>query len=384
MLVNASFTPGDFFVATVSDLCPNTTYEFAAWIANVMIPTSSIKPNLTFRIETPSGTVLEEFSTGDIHLVGTWEQYGLFFTTPPNNPVIVLRITNNAPGGYGNDLALDDITFRPCGPTVQAVIEGHSDTVHICVGDNSSYTFAASVSAGYQSPVYQWQTSQDSGRTWRDIPGANSLGFLRVPTAAPAKYLYRLTVADGRLSGLAACRIASNQVSIHVHPNPVVDAGPDRILLAGRTITLNGHAEGEKINYLWSPPVDISNPAILNPVVSAQAPQYYTLSAESEFGCVGDDEMYVKVVAGIFVPNAFTPNKDGKNDTWEVPYLDPAFGAEVNVFNRWGQLVYRTLGSTVSWDGTINGIPQGAGTYVYHIFSKPHKINLKGTLILIR
>jgi gliding motility-associated-like protein len=384
MLVNASFNPGDFFVSSVSDLCPNTTYEFAAWITNVMVPSTGIRPNLTFRIETPSGTVLQEFSTGNIGLVGQWNQYGLFFTTPPDNPVIVLRITNNAPGGYGNDLALDDITFRPCGPMVQAVIQGYGDTVDICVGDNSSYTFGGSVSAGYQSPVYQWQNSIDNGLTWKDIPGANTLAFLRVPAAAPSSYLYRLTVTDARVSGLTSCRIGSNVVAINVHPNPIVDAGPDRILLAGRSITLTGHAEGENVTYSWIPGTFMSDPTILNPTIAATSALYYTLNAESEFGCINKDEVYVKVVAGIFVPNAFTPNNDGKNDTWEIPYLDPSFGAEVNVFNRWGQLVYRSIGTTVSWDGTINGIPQGSGTYVYSIHSKEHSIKLKGTLTLLR
>ena len=62
MLVNASFEPGDFFISTVSALCPNTTYEFSAWVLNVMQPFfPSIRPNLTFRIEKPDGTVLASF-----------------------------------------------------------------------------------------------------------------------------------------------------------------------------------------------------------------------------------------------------------------------------------------------------------------------------------
>ncbi|HPG11346.1 MAG TPA: hypothetical protein PLU37_07440, partial [Chitinophagaceae bacterium] len=129
MLVNASFDPGDFFLTTVTDLCPNTTYEFAAWILNVMKPTNSILPDITFKIETPGGIVLSSFNTGQIQVTSSplWEQYGFFFTTPANNAEIVLRITNNAPGGYGNDLALDDITFRPCGPPVNISMVNHGN-----------------------------------------------------------------------------------------------------------------------------------------------------------------------------------------------------------------------------------------------------------------
>jgi len=112
MLVNASVEPGDFFLTTVTDLCPNTTYEFAAWIMNVLNK-SGIRPNITFSIETTGGTILQQYSTGDIPetFQPTWKQYGFFFSTPVNNAVIVLRMRNNAPGGLGNDLAMDDITF---------------------------------------------------------------------------------------------------------------------------------------------------------------------------------------------------------------------------------------------------------------------------------
>ena len=79
MLVNASYTPGDFFVTTVDNLCPNTTYEFASWIMNVITRFNVIRPNITFKIETPAGVVLNQFSTGDIGDIGQWKQYGFFF-----------------------------------------------------------------------------------------------------------------------------------------------------------------------------------------------------------------------------------------------------------------------------------------------------------------
>lgn len=384
MLVNASYTPGDFFVASVNDLCPNTTYEFAAWIMNVMVPFSGIKPNITFKIETSSGTVLQQFSTGDITEVGNWKQYGFFFTTLPNNADIVLRMTNNAPGGYGNDLALDDITFRPCGPTIQASINGNADTVDVCVDDVASYTFNAVISAGYQAPVYNWQVSTDNGANWKDISGAHTLDYLRMPTATAGVYVYRLTVTDARVNNLPSCRIASNTVVIHVHPKPVVDAGPDRILITGNTITLSAKAVGENVSYVWSPPDHISDVSSLSPVVTPPSDWTYILSALSEYGCINEDRMNVKVVAGIFVPTAFTPNGDGKNDRWEIPFLDPAFGAEVSVYNRWGQRVYHVVGAVVSWDGMYERMAQGSGNFVYIIISKEHKINRKGVFTLIR
>ncbi|MES1220662.1 MAG: gliding motility-associated C-terminal domain-containing protein [Bacteroidota bacterium] len=384
MLVNASYTPGDFFLTTVTDLCPNTNYEFAAWIMNVL-SIRGIKPNVTFSIETPDGVLLQQFSTGDIYETSRpeWKQYGFYFTTPADNPIIVLRITNNAPGGLGNDLALDDITFRPCGPIIKTAIQGNSDTVDICKGNATQYTFTGDASADYVMPSYIWQQSYDSGKTWRDIPGANTLTYLRQPTGV-GRYWYRLTVTEQRSAGIPSCRIASNNLIINVHDDPFVNAGPDRILLAGDTIHLAAIVEGENPSYYWSPADQLSDINVPDAVATSTKNTTYTLFAESEFGCKNNDEVFIKVVAGIFVPSAFTPNNDGKNDRWHIPYLDPLLGATVSLYNRHGQLVYHTEGQTVDWDGNLNGVPQQSGTYVYLIHFKKKRPDMKGTVTLIR
>ncbi len=63
-----------------------------------------IKPNITFNIETPSGKVLQSYSTGDIPENLGWKQYGFFFATTVDINSVILRMTNNAPGGCGNDI----------------------------------------------------------------------------------------------------------------------------------------------------------------------------------------------------------------------------------------------------------------------------------------
>jgi len=386
MLVNATFAPGDFLVTTVTDLCPNTTYEFAAWIVNVMKPVVSIRPAVVFRIETPSGTILDSFKTGDIDVTAAplWKQYGFFFTTPPNNASIVLRISNSAPGGYGNDIALDDITFRPCGSKITAGIVGStSDTINVCEGNTNVYTFAGTASSAYQNPVYHWQVSTDSGTNWQDIAGATSLSYTRNPTG-PGNFWYRLTVVDATVGGIPSCRIASDILVINVHLKPIVSAGPDRIILTGSSASLFGQVQGGNLVYSWSPNSFIDDIQKLTPVVNPPADMDYTLSATTSFGCNSEDFVHVKVVTGIYVPTAFTPNGDGINDKWEIPFLDPAFGATVNVFNRYGQIVYHAEGQTVSWDGTINGAPQGSGAYVYLITFKQSTLKLNGTLLLVR
>ena len=389
MLVNASYQPGDFFISTVTDLCPNTTYEFSAWVLNVMQPFfPSIRPNLTFRIEKPDGTVLASYDSGDVPVQGspTWVQYGFLFTTPVDNAQIVLRLRNNAPGGQGNDLAIDDIAFRPCGAKIMAGIQNNTtDTIDVCEGNTNSYTFSGNASSQYQSPVYQWQLSKDEGITWSDIPGATETTYMRLPTAARGKYWYRLTVVDASVAGITSCRIASNLLIINVHPIPVADAGPDRVYVKGYPVTLSAVASGEDISLTWSPDAYMDDPALIQPTVTPAKDITYTLAVQSAFNCRNKDSVNIRVVDGIYVPTAFTPNSDGRNDSWRVPFLDVGLGADVKVFNRWGQLVYHVSSAIVSWDGKLNGQPQAAGTYVYLITFKDHKMpDLKGTFTLIR
>jgi gliding motility-associated-like protein len=385
MLVNASYQPADFFVTTVTGLCPNTTYEFSAWILNVLKSFTGIRPNITFDIETPTGVVLNTYNTGDISATPqpVWIQYGFYFTTTTGNPDVILRIRNNAPGGSGNDLALDDITFRPCGPVLNSVIQGIGNKVDVCRVDQTDYFFSSVISPGIISPVFQWQVSTDSAATWNDIPGATSPSYQRKPTDA-GNYWYRLTVAENGNAGINSCRTASNLLNIHVHPKPAINAGPDRILINGGHTILAATYTGGTIVFTWSPPDFLSNASILNPIASPNKDMVYSLNAVSEFGCSNEDQVLVKVVAGIFVPTAFTPNNDGVNDDWTIPYLDPLLDATVKVFNRYGQLVYQANGSRVNWNGTIHGMPQPSGTYVYLIRFKDGTPDMKGTFNLIR
>lgn len=385
MLVNASYQPGDFLVTTVTGLCPNTTYEFAAWVLNILVSASGIKPDLTFTVETTTGVILNQFNTGGISVSSqpVWKQYGFFFTTSLGNSSVVLRITNNAPGGTGNDLALDDITFRPCGPAILSSIQGYNDIVNICKDEQLTYNFDGLLSSGFFNPAYQWQVSVDSGKSWSDITGATMPAYIRNPTNA-GNFSYRLTVAETGNTGIPGCWVSSNIVTVNVHPKPIVNAGPDRILIKGNTTFLSGSVNDPSSVYNWSPPDYLDNPAVLDPIASPLTDMVYKLSAVSKDGCSNEDDVLVKVVEGIFVPTAFTPNKDGKNDYWRIPFLDPQFGATVSVYNRLGILVYYATGVMVNWDGTYKGMAQPSGTYVYIISFKKGIAFMKGTLTLIR
>lgn len=384
MLVNASYDPSDFYLETVRGLCSNTTYEFAAWVMNMVRISGQIEPNITFSIEKTDGTVLQSINSGNIMASPTpqWKQYGFFFTTPPGVHEVVLRMTNNAPGGIGNDLALDDITFRPCGPKIEAEVVGGSDTIDICENDIRTFDFSADLASGFINPRYQWQSSTDKGTTWSDVPGATNLTYSWRPTSG-GSYQYRLTVAEEENFATTKCRIASSALVINVRPLPIVSAGPDRKLVKGSTTTLAGSVN-EGNDFSWSPNSFIDNNKVQAPIVSPESDIRYTLTAISPFGCTSSDEVQVQVADALFIPNAFSPNNDGINDTWGIPFLDPFLNADVRVFNRYGQLVFQTKGAVVSWDGRYKGTPLPPGVYIYTIDLKKDTQPLKGWITLLR
>jgi gliding motility-associated-like protein len=247
MLVNASMTPGAFYLDTVKGLCGNTTYEFAAWVLNMLKPSScnnaGIRPNLTFKIERTDGTLLQSYSTNDIIASATpqWKQFGFFFKLPSGATDIVVRIINNSQGGCGNDIALDDITFRPCGPQLSAVIDGQSsNTVSLCEGASGTYSFSANISPGFNSPVVQWQERVNGG-DWTDIVSATSNTFTRTFAASlqPGSYMFRIVAAESGNIFYTQCRVASYPLTVNVASNPLPNANANSPGCEGSTTTLS-------------------------------------------------------------------------------------------------------------------------------------------------
>lgn len=295
MLVNASSDPSNFYIQTINGLCEGTTYQFAAWILN-MCSVMGIKPNITFTIEKTDGTIIGKYDTGDIPIVNpvTWTQYGLYFTTPAGVNTVVLRMRNNSPGGVGNDLGLDDITFRAAGPAIDATIKGNAgDTINICAGNLKTFQFESTIENCYSSSAYQWQLSVDDGASWNNIPGATGSSYTRLPTAA-GKYLYRLNVAEAANINIATCRVSSNPLVIHVNPLPaatVVNNGPR---CSGDTIILK--ATGGML-YTWTGPNSFSagdSQVVINNATVNNDGKYY-VKVMNEFGCEQVDSTVVTI-----------------------------------------------------------------------------------------
>lgn len=294
MLINASFAPSIFFTQTANGLCPNTTYEFSAYILNLITLAASgpdvVEPNITFTIQTTDGTVLKTYNTDTIPPTASpqWVKYGTYFTTPANITDVVVKMTNNSPGGNGNDLLLDDIAFRACGPIVQTGFGSLSSTgsQNICEGGSASFTLTSAVGAGYTNPFLQWQINTNNAG-WVNIPGeTNSTYTVALTNAKAGIYQYRLAVGEGQNISSPTCNVSSEPLTVNVNPLPVVQLPVTQTVCEGNTLTLSAPAGA---SYVWSGPGIASstqNPLVINNITPANAGTY-TVVGTSGAGCAG-------------------------------------------------------------------------------------------------
>lgn len=212
MVVNASFSPGLFYQQEITGLCENTLYEFSADIINLVSQGTQnhILPNVSFLINDT-----EAFSTGNIPQDNKWNTYGFTFTTDPGTNTLTLSMRNNAPGGFGNDLALDNITFRACGPEAVITPVGIN---YVCI-DADPVTITAQVfNSPFVQDVIQWERSFDGGVNWEAISGATDLTYT-IDNFASGTYLYRFQLAAS-IENLNTdkCRVLSEIATIIVLP----------------------------------------------------------------------------------------------------------------------------------------------------------------------
>ncbi len=210
MVVNASISPSIFFQQTITELCENTTYEFSADIINLILSgvANHGKPNVSFSLNNEI-----QFTSGDVPQNNTWNTYGFTFQTEPGQTELTLTLRNNAPGGIGNDLALDNISFRACGPSA---FVNTDQEIFLCAEANEPAALTADIDLN--NFFIQWQSSTDGGLTWNDISGETGQVYLH-NNFLPGNYYYRYMSA-GSLSSLsnAKCRIISDIIRIEVLP----------------------------------------------------------------------------------------------------------------------------------------------------------------------
>lgn len=226
---------------------------------------------------------------------------------------------------------------------------------------------------GRGGDVYLWQPSTGLSNPNIPNPVATVTGSMQ----------YILTVSD------ALC-IDADTITIGTRPVPVIDAGQDTTVAIGQVIQLMATGADFK-SYAWNPASGLDNPSLQDPMLTVTQAVLYFVTGTDDFGCTATDSIQISVPEGLVVYSGFTPNGDGINDTWDIDNTEAYPDILVEVYNRWGKLIFSSRGYSDAdrWDGTYNGEDVQTGTYYYVISgqsetTRDRPLKLTGTVTIVR
>ena len=244
-----------------------------------------------------------------------------------------------------------------------------SDTL-FCSNDQIQFT---DLSNGYSSAIQNWNWNLGKGYT----------SSLQNPTQVyndSGTALVKLFVKN-----LDGCVSDTVSLPITIFPLPKLNLPNEIRTLAGATVPLKpDYIYGNSLQYLWTPDTFLNYDTAAIPLATPTDDITYLLMLTGTGGCSVSDTVFLRVLKGPEIPNAFSPNGDGINDVWRIKYLEYYSDATVQIFNRYGQLVYLTTGYSVPWDGMFKGTPLPVGTYYYIINPKNGREIMKGSVTIVR
>ncbi|MGI4021129.1 MAG: PKD-like domain-containing protein [Janthinobacterium lividum] len=334
-------------------------------IACASNPAISISGNISGGSTTGiwSTTGSGSFPAGNTSLKGTYFPSATDVAT--GHVTLTLTATNTAP------CAIAASSFKITFTQTPVVFAGEDQA--ICLEDQANLNGKITNGSGGV-----WSSSG----TGTFSPNNNSLTAIYRPSEKDkAKGSIILTLFA---TGNDNCAIISDQVKISLIPAPKVFAGYDIYIMEGEKVTLQPAATGTELKYNWTPNLYLNNSTLKNPVLTGAQDITYTLTVTGTAGCVAQDQVFIKVLKPISIPNTFTPNADGINDTWGIKELNNYPDVTVKIFNRYGIQLFYSQGYGTSWDGTFNGQQLPVGTYYYLIDLKTYGKLRSGPVTIIR
>lgn len=152
-------------------------------------------------------------------------------------------------------------------------------------------------------------------------------------------------------------------------------------------LPLEARAIGNSV--LWAPATGLNDATSYKPVFTSDKEQQFTITLKTAAGCTTVDTQVVKINKNIviYVPNAFTPNDDARNDVLKPFMIGIKELVYFKIYNRWGELVFETKSINEGWDGRYKGNPVQSHTLVWMlqgIGADNKTYNAKGSTVLIR
>jgi gliding motility-associated-like protein len=326
-------------------------------VALPVLPAQCAGTAFTF---TPTPTNAGNSPTYQWFVNGTAVGTGPTYTSTTLRDGDIVRVVLTPTVGFcasGPAIATARVSLTPV--LISSVKVSTSTTLPVCVGAPVAFGIDVVANIG-SSPQYQWQ-----------VDGANVAG-------ATGPRFTSTTLRDGQAVTLVvrstdACgqpaTATSNAVRVTINQPVQVSAGPDKTITEGESVVLEGTADGT-YPVIWSPSQTLTFAAgnQLRPVAAPLVTTTYALSAGAGY-CGGTSLVTVTVLPRVRIPNAFSPNGDNNDDTWQIDNIEAYPNSRVLVFNRWGAKIFEATNYTrgSEWRGTINGQPAPFGTYYYVI-----------------
>lgn len=190
-----------------------------------------------------------------------------------------------------------------------------------------------------------------------------------------------------RVKDAYGCEATITGVVISEPPPITVDAGPDQTIAYGSFVVLEATTVTPAITLIsWMPPDFLDCTDCMQPTAAPAFNTTYYITITDADGCTAVDSVNVWVDLDFHVPNAFTPNGDGLNDVFMIS-TDLLISYDIQIYNRWGELLFSSSDVQVGWDGNVGGKPQEIGVYTY-VINSTTTLNTRlvktGTITLLR
>jgi gliding motility-associated-like protein len=345
----AVWTPGNTAIDSITNLCAGTYFVSVA-DANGCNATDSVvitEPTAITISSTSVDVTCSSNCDGSANVTPTGGVGPYTYSWMPGgqstaNPTDLCLGLNTVTVTDQNGCTMDEIITTAATDTIDAQTEADFNA---CIGTPFDLN---GISTGNVTNV-----------EWFVLPGMVSIGTTDTLTINPTVTGTTLYVFEA--SG--ACN-DFDTIAVTIEDLPIIDAGLDVTIVEETSTVLN--ATGG-ITYVWTPSTGLNDSTISNPTATPLVTTTYYVTGTNASGCMATDSVKVTVIPTIQFPDGITPNGDGKNDTWVIDYIQEYPDAVVEIYNRWGELLFHSDDYQNDWNGTYNGENLPIGTYYFII-----------------
>ncbi|MBB79177.1 MAG: hypothetical protein CL844_09275 [Crocinitomicaceae bacterium] len=397
------------------EICPDNTYSINNYNANItscpgceddflFCFTAENTIWLKFTTNQIGGDVLVNFNNLSFNVSPNQDteiQAVIIEATTPCNSASYTEVSNCVSDGSA-PFNLNAIGLAP-NTTYYIVINGDKNGAGISIPAECSFNLTVS-GAGIERPTPVINiTASDTSICLNDVVLFEAI-LQDCPNSSSYKwYINNVLIAETNTAFFSTSDISdgdvvtvenscfTNCVEIISSDSPIIsvysfylDAGDDVTVPIGTAVNLNGMTSAP--NYSWEPSLLFTNPTELSTVIFPEQTTIVTLIA-IENNCVLTDNITITIIEDISIPNMFSPNNDGINDSWIIKGIEKYPNNTIVIYDRWGQEVFKTnsYNSEKAWNGKIknNIVTEGVFYFVLELNNEENK-QYKGSITVIR